>query len=73
MVINKAVMFAKSYISLFTFARNFGLYTIILGTRAMIHHRIAEVIHTTPEFDLVGPPPEELRAAGAEVVLFVPG
>lgn len=39
----------------------------------MIHHRIAEVIHTTLEFDLVEPPPEEFRAAAAEVVLFVPG
>jgi len=48
------------------------LYAIILWIRAMIHHRIAEVIHTTLEFDLVEPPPEEFRAAAAEVVLFVP-
>jgi hypothetical protein len=46
----------------------------------MIHHRIVDMyvcmyvhIHTTLEFDLVEPPPEEFRAAGAEVVLFVPG
>jgi hypothetical protein len=49
------------------------LYAVISGAGAMIHHRIVEVLHTTLEFDLVEPPPEEFRAAGAEVVLFVPG
>jgi len=46
---------------------------MIFGTRAVIQNRMAEAIHTTLEFDLVEPPPAEFRAAGAEVVLFVPG
>jgi hypothetical protein len=49
------------------------MFAVISGAKAMIHHRIAEELHTTLEFDLVEPPPEEFRAAGAEVVLFVPG
>lgn len=31
------------------------------------------IIHTTLEFDLVEPPPDEFRAVGADGVLFVAG